>query len=339
MKRLAFLDSIRGFAILIMMVIHAFSFSMFDPSQGEQYLNPAMPIVRAPGDPLATVFGIFFFVTGISLAVSIHNRRKRQGFPAMLRHSAFRALFLIAAGIMITLPSNIPDLPFFLNGREPISLIGLADLFALPFVFLLSRRSLLLLSAVSFFGVTALLVSPFAPGLFLGATPLMLTGPYAVLKTFPIVLLGAAIGSHVMTKGLMPKKWFLISGTAMLAAYVLLSTFIYKGEYAPHTVYYFTIPLVAVVGLLGTPFFELAEERRMKLLPLAVFGRTGLFVYATQIAILALFVQYVPHPPGIASFIFLTGLTLAILWPISYMIAKKRWGNLRETYGELPSKG
>ncbi len=338
MKRLAFLDSMRGFAILIMMVLHAFSFSMFDPSQGAQYLNPEMPIVRAPGDPLATVFGIFFFVTGISLAVSVYNRRRRQGFPAMLRHSAIRAFFLVAAGVsMIALPSMSLDLTFFLNGREPISLIGLADLFALPFVFKLSWRRLLALSVGSFFAVAALLTTPFANNLFLGATPLILTGPYAILKNFPLVLLGATIGSHVMTEGLIRKRWLIISGAAMLATYAMLTNFAYTGEFPPHSVYYFTIPLVAIVGLLGTPFFEMAEEKKIKLLPLAVFGRTGLFVYAAQIAILALYVLYVPHEAGISTFLLLTGLTIAVLWPISYAFARKRWGNLRETYGEIGS--
>lgn len=326
MRRILFLDSMRGFAIFLMMIIHAYSFATIDPLSGKAYgTNSAL--VLAPEIPLATMFPIFFFVSGISIAISISRRRsKGEGILGIASHFAGRALLLVSVGIAISGIGGLSGIQFyFLNGREPISLIGLSALLALPAIYLGTPKRLAALAVTSYAIVGgALLSEPLI--LFAGAAgPILLTGPFSMFKTMPLILAGASIGLQASSSTSIRKVTLASSGGALLAAVVAGSAF-YTGEVAYASTYFISIPLVASIGLLGTPIFAALEGRGIRLMPLAVFGRTGLFVYGAQIFILTLAMIIFPYSPGNDVFVLMTLACLATLWPASYFIVRAKGG-------------
>lgn len=326
MRRILFLDSMRGFAIFLMMIIHAYSFATIDPLSGKAYgTNSAL--VLAPGIPLATMFPIFFFVSGISIAASISRRRSRgEGILKIASHFAGRALLLLSVGIAISAIGGLSGIQFYLlNGREPISLIGLSALLSLPAIYLGTPRRLAMLSVASYVIVGGALLSEPLILIAGAAGPMLLTGPFSLLKTMPLILAGASMGLQVASGASIRKLALASSGAAILVAILAVSPF-YSGEMAYASTYFVSIPLVASIGLLGTPIFAALEGRGIRLMPLAVFGRTGLFVYGAQIFILTLAMMAFPYQPGNDAFVLMTLACIATLWPASYLIVRARGG-------------
>lgn len=326
MARILFLDSMRGFAIFLMMIIHAYSFATIDPLSGRAYgTNSAL--VLAPDLPLATMFPIFFFVTGISIATSISRRRSRgETVPQIAKHFALRAALLVSVGLAISGVGGLAGVQFYLlNGREPISLIGAAALMALPLIWIGTPNRLAAMAAASYFIVGAMLLSQPLVGALGAAGPVLLTGPFSLLKTLPLVLAGASIGLKASSSGSISKVALAFSGAAMLTA-VIAGFALYSGEIAYASVYFASIPLVASIGLLGTPIFSALEGKGIRLIPLAIFGRTGLFVYGAQIFLLTLLMKIYPYTPGNEAFLGMTFLCIATLWPASYLLVKARGG-------------
>jgi fucose 4-O-acetylase-like acetyltransferase len=328
LRRLVSLDAIRGIGILVMMIAHGMIFAGAPAPGGEAQA----PLMQAPEDPLATAFPFFFFITGISLAVSLHRRKESQSLPLITRHVVIRCGLLILVGLILSLLAWPGGLSFIANGREPVAMIGLAYLIAFPLVFFLSWQALLALTGVVFALVAMVLPSPLIPLLLGFLAPPLFTGPFSAFKTLPLALLGGSVGKKLVAQQGKMKRWLITSGVVIWGS-SLVGTLIY-GEpiQQSRSLYYFAIPMNGGLGLIGLGVFKLLEDRGFKLVPLTVLGRTALLVYMAHLILLAFFRMAIPHEPSIQWILFFSVLATAILWPAAYLYAKWRWKNFADQY-------
>jgi uncharacterized membrane protein len=349
MKRLVSLDLMRGFAILAMIFSHALIFGPFYPTQ-----NPgeggAPPIdVLVPGAPNEMTPPFFFFVTGMSLAVSLFIRitDRKQSLTRITRHVLIRNVVLILIGTLVTpllglmfrqsfAVSDIASSISHSFGNDVIAMIGWVNLLAFPLVFFLSWKTLLALTAGVFVLVSvvlSLVPNPFTSTLL---TSLLLTGDFSALKTLPIALLGGALGKTLVEKKKSIGKWAGALGLLAFALFLVTLQFLGGGIGfgGGRKLYHFAFAMTVGFCLMALGLFKIIENRGFKLIPVAVVGRTALWVYIAHEILLGFLVIVIPHNPN-ALITWVYGfLPIAILWPFAYIYARWRWGNPADQYEE-----
>jgi hypothetical protein len=340
-KRLVFLDGLRGVAIIGMMITHALEFANFNPASGQIiYFEPNSPMTRAPLEPLASMTTIFFCIMGMSLPVSLAIRKQKQeSFLSISKHMGIRAAWLVLAGLLLAFGAQFAlgtgsGLALVFNGKEPISMIGFANLFAFPVIYFFpSWRKLLALSGISYVLVTVALIFPIAP--YLGIIgPLLLAGPWSMLKCLPVILFGSGLVAAVVQNQPISKKILLVLAISLFALLnYLLPIFIEVHG----SMYYFMVPEVVYQMSLGYIVFKFLEEQghniiRHAVIPFLVAGRTGLYLYMIQMVYLVVFLLYIPHVPGTLTAVLVSSVSLIPLWTGAFLYMRWKVGDISAQY-------
>jgi len=345
-KRLVFLDGLRGAAIIGMMITHSMEFANFNPLSGYTiYFEPTSPMVRAPLEPLASMTTIFFCIMGMSLPVSLAIRKQKQeSFLSTSKHMAIRSAWLVFAGLLLAFGAQFAlgtgsGLALVFNGKEPISMIGFANLFAFPVIYFFpSWKKLLALSGISYVLVTIALFLPIAP--YLGAIgPLLLAGPWSMLKCLPVILFGSGLVAAVIQNQPIPKKIVLILAISLLALLnYILPIFIDVHD----SMYYFMVPEVVYQMSLGYVVFKFLEEQshnliRRAVVPILAAGRTGLYLYMINMIYNIFFLFYIPHVPSTLSALIVGCASVFPLWAAAFLYMRWKVGDLGAQYASASS--
>lgn len=352
MKRLSSLDTMRGMSILAMIPIHMLLFGVLWSGGGwgtTGGISLELSVVSFD-KPLSTGLIVFFFVSGMSLALSLARRRERQSFSAMGRHVIFRYGGYAIVGIIFELimwfilgggelPNLITLLPVIIAGATfsgPIIGIGLTAIVAFPFILKLSWKKLVATSIVLAPTVGLVLYYVLLPR-FSSIPEVSLLNPliiegWSILKSLPTMLIGAAIGKLVLD-GRDVKKTLLVIGGVVTIGYMIVPALLGSGMLHlvlamwayPHAILFTIFSSLFMFGLLRA-----LEARGIKLTPLKMFGRSPLLVYYGHFIIfLTLFMLL----GGNVSTGVLGGLivfVIAVVWILSYIYSKWRFGSPSE---------
>jgi uncharacterized membrane protein len=348
-RRVASLDVMRGFAVLAFITVHISVFAILFGLVNAQGGFTFTPLPPATFEwPLATGLLYFFFVTGVSLAVSLSIKKKSFsvfGRRVILRYGIYLVSAMIldlAMNYIISLYVGYNNWPWTVDGvlTEPSSfftpVVGLAlsAILAFPFVFYLSWRKLLALAIGEASLVSLILYLYPVHTYFGGLTPLnpFLTGYYSMLKGFPIVILGAVIGK-LMMDGKDLKKTMTIVGALISILYVIVPALLGSGleplatpiwEY-PHATLFLSGSCLFLFGLI-----QLIEARHINLSPLRVLGRFSLYIFYGQFLLLPSILLPLESLGIKVTFELLLGLdfvSLIVIWILAYVYSKWRWGN------------
>ncbi|MDD1776191.1 MAG: heparan-alpha-glucosaminide N-acetyltransferase domain-containing protein [Candidatus Methanomethylicus sp.] len=329
MKRSVSVDLFRGVAILSVMFVHGLGVILVE-------MNPQLanyyPVWRAPGDPLASSDPVFFFVTGMSMILALQRRKESQSLGNITGHSILRAAAFTAVGIITSLSLD-GTLDFFLKGREPVSMLGITDLVVLPLLIYFSWKKLAVASVAIYAAVSAILIwLPSSLPLSSVAAPITISGPFSILKMVPVVLASASLMSYILAKGRIAKKWLLALGFGIFVLF-LVGTFI-DGRSIEYTrgIYYFAFPVVLFEGFAAIALLRLADERGWKPLPFLALARSAIWVYFGHMLILSVLLKLALLPPNYTTALILSVLSVAILWPLTYVYAKLRWKDFKDQY-------
>jgi len=305
-------------------------------------------------EPLGTGLIIFFFVSGMSLAVSLTRKLETQSFLRITRRVFLRYGGYVLAGIIFEVilwtlltqgqVSVFQLIPIAFGGAiwsGPIIGIGLTAIAAFPFILKLSWRRLLVAASVIALVVVALLYYI----LFTyGPTPLsgmeealprptiqnpFLTGGFSVLKCLPMMLTGAAVGKLVL-KGWKVTKITVLIGAVISVGYTIIPALLGSGGmHILVAMWAYPHALLFTIGnsLLLFGIFRVLETRKINLTPITVIGRTTLQTYYGHWLLL--------FPLLMILGATITAMTLGLLmliitptvWTIIYFYSKWRWGN------------
>jgi uncharacterized membrane protein len=364
-RRLRALDAMRGIAILAMIPFHiviyggALLWSGGGLSEQDLLHLTEQLVVVELRPPLTTGLSIFFFVTGMSLAISTAQRRDEQSPLALWRHVILRyggyvLVGIVSEFIMWTLLSvqanaqiNFGELvnAIVSGGGEPIIGLGLAAILTFPLIVHWSWKKIVATSLgvmliVSFVLYFVMLpqgaslyyfnsdLSSFSP--IPMPVSLLLTSSFATLKGVPIILLGAAVGRLVLS-GKDLKKMFILIGGGISGAYMLVPTLLGTGLLHmllvswtyPHAML-FTVGM----SLLTLGMFQAFEARNMNVNAFTVLGRSSLLVYYGHLMLMFSVLLLIGFEK--ITLEVLGGLMVAvtvIVWILVYFYSKRRWGN------------
>jgi len=349
-KRLASLDAMRGFSILSMIPLHVLVFGTLWAGGGEWSVTsgegPPLLVVEL-SKPLATGLIIFFFVTGMSLVFSMAKRRERQSFLGMERHVVFRyglyvvagmvfeaVMWLLLSGGELDLLNLLPAIFAGATFSGPIIGIGLTAIVAFPLVYYLSPKKLALLaSAVALIVGLALYyvllpVTSSLPEVSV-LNPLIIEG-WSVLKSLPIMLVGASVGKLVLD-GADMKRTFILVGGAIAMVYMVVPT-LYGSQMLhlavaiwayPHAILFTVASAFCMFGL-----FRVLEARNRTLAALRVLGRSPLLVYYGHwLLFFGLFIMIGSQNLSLGVLLALSIIGVAIIWPLTYLYSRRRWGS------------
>jgi len=289
-ERLQFLDAVRGFALLLMIVNHTGRWWQDGTMGWPRYnLIYASMVVGAP---------LFLFLVGFCLPLSFARRRPTGGLPAVAAKFLQRGGRLILASWLLNF-MVFRDEPFWEGGV--LQTIGLGIILALPPMLLLHRRgarSLLIaialgayaLFSVSFEQVTAWLPAhptlgriflfEFAPwpwislvwiGLALGWTWALLDTPARRARYLTLM---SAVGVGFLALFV---AWDWAHGTPPHLSLAFKRDFILNNHWISRGVTNF-LCLGSVFCILGLAYY-LIEVRRVPVGWLVVLGRTSLMLY------------------------------------------------------------
>jgi len=289
-ERLQFLDAVRGFALLLMIVNHTSRWWQDGTMGWPRYnLIYASMVVGAP---------LFLFLVGFCLPLSFARRRPTAGLPAVATKFLQRGGRLILASWLLNFVV-FRDEPFWEGGV--LQTIGLGIILALPPMLLLHRRgarSLLIaialgayaLFSVSFAQVTAWLPAhstlgriflfEFAPwpwislvwiGLALGWTWALQDTPARRARYLTIM---SAVGVVFLALFV---AWDWAHGTPPHLSLAFKRDFILNNHWISRGVTNF-LCLGSVFCILGLAYY-LIEVRRLPVGWLVVLGRTSLMLY------------------------------------------------------------
>lgn len=348
--RLSSLDAMRGLAILGMIPIHMILFGALWGGGGwgtTGGTSAALSVVTFE-KPLATGLIIFFFVTGVSLTLSLARRQERQSFVSMTRHYLLRyggyaligiffeiIMWIILRRGQVTMQYIIGILPYVIAGATfsgPIIGIGLTAIIAFPLILKLSWKKLLAISCVlaPLVGIVLyyVLLPQYSslpnPSIL---NPLIIEG-WSILKSLPTLLIGAAVGKLIL-EGRDVKKSIILVGGAITFAYVIIPALLGSGMLHivlamwafPHAIL-FTVGS----GLFMFGLFRILEARNIKLNAVKVLGRSPVLVYYGHfILFLTLFMLV----GGNMTMGVLGGLmifVIAVVWILSYLYSRWRFG-------------
>lgn len=273
MKRLIYLDVLRGIAILLMVIDHAYDWWVDGP--GHQL--PMRSVTSFLGTLAAS---LFLFLVGTSLVLSFLRRRSEGEDSRAISQRIFRrGVLVFVAGYLVNfLVYFTGDNSADIFGFDVLQAIGLSIVLAIPFLFLSSTVNSLLFFPLMYFGQTAFTwESPAWAAQFLGGTAGISYFPLSLW--FPFTLAGIVYGQFVGGK----KTWKLQFGSvglglALLLALPLLGGF--SGYRHPHPVFvFFSLTLIL---LLSAFTWVLVERLRLDggvVSLLSLFGRTSLMLY------------------------------------------------------------
>lgn len=348
-RRLASLDAMRGLAILSMIPTHILLFGALWAgggwgTTGDTGLDL---IVVDFSKPLGTGLIIFFFVTGMSLTLSMTKRRAKQGFlgiagRVLLRYGSYVILGALFEVILwMLLSGGEMDLLGVLQAifagatfSGPILGVGLTAIVAFPLILYLSWKKLTLAASVIAPVVGLLLYFVVVPNYaslpeVSVLNPLIIEG-WSILKAMPMMLIGAAV-AKLLLEGRDMKLLLGLIGGVITWAYMIIPALLGSGMLHmvlavwayPHAMV-FTI----AAGLTMYAIFRVLETRKVNLSPMTVVGRAPLQVYYGHwFVFFTLFM--------VVGFANLTGIallgimvvTLGIVWPLCYVYARWRWGH------------
>lgn len=336
LERLAPLDALRGFAILVMIPIHSILAALITMGvQGAEVAErEALVEVQTP---LATGLPLFFFVTGVSLTISSARRCERQSFSeavlhVILRYGGYILIAIIYGPILLSLIfGDTVNVDAIVNLRSPIASLGLAAILAFPLIHHLPWRQLVATSFGLALIVGFVLTLPQASSLNFFPMTTLFTNPWSILKTFPLVLAGAAVGKLVL-EGRKMKRAMISIGSAITAAYLIVpaltgfASILYM-VFAMWTYHH------AVLFTAGLSFFlfgvmQILEARHISLTPLTVLGRTSLLTFYLHLTILL--TLFLPIGAENMSMGLAAGITIVVtaaVWIICYFYSKWRWGS------------
>jgi len=356
MKRLAVLDSMRGFAVLGMVELHiGYLASMLGliGSGGSSFFK--VPPPSTYDLPLATGIFFFFFVTGISLAVSIARRSEKGSFSTMARRVVLRyggyylsaiivELILLYSFIWMGLPQPT-NIMIILGGAasyfSAVQGLGIAAILAFPLILFLPWKKLLtasigvalvvglVLYLILFFKVPLYWVPP---NLFIVPLNPFLTGYFSALKGLSVILLGATVGKLIV-EGRDIKKKIILIGAPISLGYTIVPAILNSGLQhlmAPIWSYPHAIPFICGSCLFLLGLFQILEARNHSLSPLRVLGRLSLTVFYAHFLILLPILYTLKLLKIDITFGLLIGfvvLTEIIVWIAAYFYSKWRWGS------------
>lgn len=349
-KRLASLDAMRGFAILSMIPLHVLVFGTLWAGGGEWSVTsgegPPLFVVELQ-KPLATGLIIFFFVTGMSLVFSMAKRRESQNLLRMERHVVFRYGLYVVAGVTfeavmwllltqgeLNLLSLLPAIFAGATFSGPIIGIGLTAIVAFPLIYYLSPKRLVILAAVLALSVGFTLYYVLLPATtslpeVSVLNPLIIEG-WSILKSLPIMLVGASVGKLVLS-GADMKRTFILVGSAITIVYTVVPT-LYGSKMLhlavaiwayPHAILFTVASALWLFGL-----FRVLEARNHTLTAARVLGRSPLLVYYGHwLLFFGLFIIIGSQNLSLSVLLALSIIGVAIIWPLTYLYSRRRWGN------------
>lgn len=214
-KRLEFIDLLRGLAIVLMVINHAGHYLTARPINDWAYLLVYLTVTMAA--PL------FLFLVGFSLALS-HQKNPVQDFSRYLK----RGLILILFGYLINLFFYL-DEPLY-RGRVLFA-IGLSIVLAYPFLKLSAKKHFSLwLASLAVIGLASFTLFYPALQIFSNFHPVwaeIFLIEYPIYPWFFLVLLGLAAGHDYVTAkegsqaGLV--RGWLMTGMFLLLAWLILT--------------------------------------------------------------------------------------------------------------------
>jgi peptidoglycan/LPS O-acetylase OafA/YrhL len=333
-RRIASLDAVRGFAVLFVIFAHASVYGPFYPggdAPSTAVLNPSSPVEMG--------VTYFFFVTGISLAVSLHNRQKNrnQSLNQITKHIIKYYGMLVLIGIFINpLVGVITENPIVFSsitnriygsfGKDEICMIGITDLVVFLFVYYLSWKVLFTLSSASFTLTSLILSFSLYPDLPI-LSALLFTGDFALFKTFPLVLLGGVVGKKLLEGKKSFAKWASVIGIVTFIGFLVMLEFLGGGIdiSGARKLYWFAFAMTVGFGFMILGLFTFLENRDLNLTPITVLGRLALPVYVISQIVLQVLIGFIPPCPDLGLSIIFGISEAAIIWGAVYLYAKWRW--------------
>lgn len=343
MKRLRCLDAMRGLAILFMIPYHTVWLYLFLTGLYEE-LETAEAVLATHGDPLATGLPLFFFITGASLVLS-SMRRLETGSPReVVLHIVLRYVIYILTGMFLlgtslyVILGVTPDFSRMLsraiNVSDPIASLGLTAIVALPFIHGLSWRQLTASATAIALLMSLILSQPFA--FILGWYPLniLFTNTWAVLKTIPLMFVGAAV-TKLLVQGQKMKREMVLVGGAITLMYIFVPPLIGAGTilalFLGTWAYYHSILFSAGASLFLLGIIQMLDDRHVNLTILTVVGRVPLVIYYLHFSLLALAYRLIGPSSLTSEIAIVVTIIIAIVsWILCYLFSKRRWGSPSE---------
>ncbi len=351
--RFRLLDAMRGVAVLVMIPFHLLLFgggSQWDVGGG----NAGALVPVDIGPPLGTGLILFFFITGMALAVisvqkrgsrsmgSIYARVVKRYGAYLLIGAAFEFVVMYFLQPIIYEPGNyvtaidvasILHYTFggeFLTLAQPIIGLSLAAMMAYPFIHKMSWKALAAAAlglAVVVWGVLSVVAFP---DFFL--LNLLFTNAFAVFKGLTTVFFGAAMGKLLM-EGKAPGWKYVAASVAVVGLYVSIPALINGNlihiAYAlwsyPHA-----IAFITASGLVMLSFFRWLEASKASFTAFAVLGRSAFIVYFGHFAlIIAINIALIMlGMTGTAPLILgEMVISTALIWSAVYYFSKRKWGD------------
>jgi uncharacterized membrane protein len=340
-KRLKALDALRGIAILALLPFHMLVYGDFVGDVGSG-TGQAMGLVVDWSAPLATGLILFFFLSGMSLAISLSHRHTTQSPFSIWRRVLMRYGSYVLGGIVAELflmsiffgeAITVELITTIATGQSfsgPIIGLGLATILAYPLIQDLSGKKLLIASLIGGVLVSILLYVFLVPQPSLSLSDemnLLLTGWFGVLKGVPMVLAGAAI-AKLKEEGTWFQRVIFPVGTVIGIGYIIVPTLLGSGMlhmlYAvwayPHAVLFTVGISICLFGVLYR--FETRNTRIVS--AFSVLGRSSFYVFYGHWFILGALLLWIG---GQTNVLLLTLLSTASIWIVVYLYSRKRWGS------------
>lgn len=351
-SRIRTIDAIRGVAVLIMIPLHLLLFgggTGWDLSGGGT-LSP-FPVDMVP--PLGTGLILFFFITGMALAVTSVQKRGTQTVGRLSRGVVKRygMYIFIGAAIQFLLiyllqpafgnsgsyqipmdPVSILQYIFgggFLTLAQPIIGLSIGAMIAFPFIYRLSWKQLAaaaLALAVTVWGVLSLVS---VPDFFL--LNLFFTDAFAVFKGLTTIFFGAALGK-LMMEGRALDRRYVVAALAVVGAYVAVPSLL-NGQPLHLALamwsYPHAIAFITALGVVSLSLFRHFDSTNAGFLAFTVLGRSSFAVYFGHFfLIIAIYAAFMMLGITASAGIVLAEMALStsLIWGAAYYFSKRRWG-------------
>lgn len=352
-QRIAAIDWLRGFVMILMALDHASWF--FNTSR----IFADSVLLYQPGDLFATdqfltrwithiCAPTFVFLAGTSIAISNFQRRQQGISDAvmdreLLLRGAFIALldlcvFSLASGKMILQVLYAIGISMML--MVPLQRLGTRLVFFLAILILAGSELLLMMMWEPGGNVPLWLAVTFAP--VFGETYTVL---YPALPWLGIMLLGWVFGERLTSKQLglwSVERLLMVSGVSALILFVVIRSFdgygnlfmtlegntlmqwLHISKYPPSLAY-----VALELGLMAILLALLVRLESVKSMihrngPVLVFGQTALFFYLAHFCVLVA-LRLVLERGGLEQTYWVTLLVLVILYPICRIYRSLKW--------------
>jgi len=352
-SRIRTLDAIRGVAVLIMIPLHLLLFG----GGSEWNIGGGLTVLPPPVDltpPFGTGLVLFFFITGMALAVSSVQRggTRTMGKLSIGVVKRYGTYILIGAAVQFALicilqpiysdPGTyvVPMEPLailqyifggeFLTLAQPIIGLSLGAMIAFPFIHKLSWRSLAaaaLVLAMTFWGALSLVV---LPDFFL--LNLLFTDAFAVFKGLTTIFFGAALGKLMMEGKTVDRK-YVAAAVAVVGAYIVVPSLL-NGQPLHLALalwsYPHAIAFITALGVVSLSLFRRFDSTRASFLAFTVLGRSSFAVYFGHFfLIIAIYAAFMALGITATAGIVLAEMVLspAVIWGSAYYFSTRRWGH------------